>query len=126
MIRPLACLLTAAPLMALLPAVAVAQSAPRGQILFLQCRSCHSLDAKGPSKVGPDLKKLFTRPALGAAGFKYSAAFTAEEPVWTAASLDRWLTRPSGMIKGTSMAFGGVAKPEDRATLIAWLKTTTK
>ena len=110
----------------LFPAVAFAQGAPRGQILFLQCRACHAVEAGAPNKVGPNLNKMFTRPPAGAAGFKYSAAFTAAKPVWTTESLDRWLTKPSSAVKGTSMAFAGIAKPEDRATLITWLQVATR
>lgn len=109
-----------------MPIAALAQPAPRGQILFLQCRACHTLEAGGVNKVGPNLNKMFVRPALGAAGFKYSAAFVAAKPRWTAASLDNWLARPGATIKGSSMAFAGMAKPDDRATLIAWLQTATR
>ena len=113
-------------LLAVAPTAVLAQGTPRGQILFLQCRACHTVEAGGANKVGPNLSKLFTRPALGAAGFKYSAAFFAAKPGWTAASLNNWLERPSAVVKGTSMAFAGMAKPEDRATLIAWLQTATR
>jgi cytochrome c len=41
--------------------------------------------------------------------------------VWTEAVLDRWLTDPNTVVPGTSMAFGGLPKPEDRAAIIAYL-----
>jgi cytochrome c len=112
--------------MALAPAALAAQPAPRGQLLFLQCRACHTLEAGGPNKVGPNLNKLFSRAPLGAPGFKYSAAFTAVKPRWTADSLDRWLERPGAQVQGTSMTFAGMAKAEDRKILIAWLQGATR
>ena len=109
-----------------LPTALPAQPAPKGQILFLQCRACHTVKAGEPNKVGPNLSRLFTREPLGAPDFKYSAGFTAARPRWTAASLDRWIERPSAVVKGTTMAFAGMAKTEDRATLIAWLQEATR
>ena len=109
-----------------LPTALPAQPAPRGQLLFLQCRACHTVKAGEPNKVGPNLNLLFTRDPLGAPGFKYSAAFAAAKPRWTAASLDHWIERPGAVVKGTTMAFAGIAKPEDRAALIAWLQAATR
>jgi cytochrome c len=115
-----------AALLVALPTALAAQPAPRGQILFLQCRACHTLKAGEPNKVGPNLSNLFTRAPLGAPGFKYSAAFAAAKPRWTPVSLDRWLERPGAVVKGTSMAFAGMAKADDRTTLIAWLQGATR
>lgn len=110
----------------LTPSAVMAQSVGRGQILFLQCRACHTLKAGEPNKVGPNLHKMFSRPPLAAPGFKYSTAFVAAKPRWTPASIDKWLERPGAMLKGTTMAFGGMPKAADRAQLIAWLQTATK
>lgn len=115
-----------ATLLLAVPATLAAQPAPRGQILFLQCRACHTLKAGEANKVGPNLGKLFTRAPLGAPGFKYSAVFIAAKPRWTSASLDRWIERPGAVVKGTSMAFAGMAKADDRTTLIAWLQAATR
>ena len=109
-----------------LPTLAAAQTRERGSLLFLQCRACHTLKAGEPNKVGPNLHRMFARAPLAAPGFAYSAAFVAAKPRWTPALLNRWLERPGAELKGTTMAFGGMAKPADRATLIAWLQATTK
>jgi cytochrome c len=110
----------------LIAAPAIAQDGKRGQLLFLQCRACHSLKAGEPNKVGPNLGGFLKRPGASAAGFKYSSAFAAAKPVWNDANLDRWLTRPGAMVPGTTMAFAGVAKPADRAAIITYLKQATK
>lgn len=107
------------------PTLAAAQQ-PRGSILFIQCRACHTLKAGEANKVGPNLSQMFSRAALSAPGFKYSPAFVAAKPRWTPASLDRWLERPGTVIKGTTMAFAGMPKPADRAALIAWLQEATR
>ncbi len=44
----------------------------KGQIVFLQCRACHSLEAAGPNKVGPNLHGVMGRKAGLAPGFAYS------------------------------------------------------
>lgn len=108
------------------PVVASAQDAKRGSILFLQCRACHSLKAGEAHKVGPNLHGFLERPGASATGFKYSAAFAAAKPRWTDPVLDAWLTRPGVMVKGTTMAFAGMATRQDRAALITYLKTATK
>lgn len=112
--------------LALIASPAAAQDVARGQLLFLQCRACHTLKAGEPNKVGPNLHGFLKRPGGSATGFKYSAAFAAAKPVWTDAILDRWLARPAAMTPGTTMAFAGVAKPADRAAIIAYLKQATK
>ena len=109
------------------PVMASAQdAAKRGPILFLQCRACHTLKAGEAHKVGPNLHGFLARAGASAVGFKYSAAFAAAKPRWTDATLDAWLARPGQLVKGTNMAFAGMAKPADRAMLIAYLKTATK
>ncbi len=112
--------------LAVVAAPVAAQDTQRGQLLFLQCRACHNLKADQPNKVGPNLSGFLKRVGASAPGFKYSVAFAAAKPKWTDATLDAWLTRPALMVKGTSMAFAGMAKPADRAALIAYLKTATK
>jgi cytochrome c len=109
------------------PTAASAQdAAKRGPILFLQCRACHNLKAGEPHKVGPNLNGFLARAGASAPDFKYSAAFSAAKPRWTDATLDAWLARPGQLVKGTNMAFAGMAKPADRAALISYLKTATK
>ena len=97
----------------------------QGQIVFLQCRACHSLEAAGPNKVGPNLHGVIGRKAGLAPGFAYSDPMTASEVVWSAETLDKFLLRPSDFIPGTRMVFVGLRKPEDRASVIAYLQQET-
>lgn len=114
---------TAAP--ADLQALMAAADPDKGQVLFLQCRACHSLEAGGPNKVGPNLHGVFGRKAGLAPGYAYSEAITQSSVVWSAATLDEWLARPSDFLPGNRMVFVGIRTPGDRANLIAYLQRET-
>lgn len=106
----------------------VAASAPaqsRGPLLFLQCRACHTVEAGGANKVGPNLNRLFDRPPLSASGYQYSGAFQAARPKWNSVNMDAWLARPRTVVPGTTMSFAGMPRAEDRAVLMAWLRQVT-
>lgn len=115
----------AAPPAADLPTLLAAADPEKGKVLFLQCRACHSLEAGGANKVGPNLHGFLGRKAGLAPGFSYSEAVTQSGVVWSAETLDQWLARPSDFLPGNRMVFVGIRKPEDRANLIAYLKRET-
>ncbi len=96
--------------------------AAAGQALSKKCAACHSFDKGGANKVGPNLHGIVGKKAGVAAGFAYSDAMKAQGP-WTEQALSDFLTKPSKAVKGTKMAFAGLSKPEDRANMIAYLKT---
>jgi cytochrome c len=93
----------------------------RGQMLYLQCKACHDVEAGLPHKVGPNLHGIFGRTAGTAAGFKYTDAMVKSGIVWTPESMDAWLRQPGAMVQGNGMAFPGIVNEADRASLIAWL-----
>lgn len=93
----------------------------RGQMLYLQCKACHDVEAGLPHKVGPNLHGIFGRTAGTAAGFKYTDAMAKSGIVWTPESMDAWLRQPGAMVQGNGMAFPGIANEADRASLVAWL-----
>ncbi|MEM1230390.1 MAG: c-type cytochrome [Pseudomonadota bacterium] len=107
-------------------AAADAALSKRGRILFLQCRSCHSLNAGGEHKVGPNLHGLFGATAASKPGFGYSEALQRSGITWNAAQLERFLESPNALVAGTAMAFVGLPAPEDRRALIAYLKEQTR
>ena len=92
-----------------------------GRKAFLKCRACHTVKEGERNLVGPNLSRLFNREPNGAAGFTYSPAFQKAKPKWDVATLDAFLEKPSKAIPGNKMVFAGVAKPKERADLIAWL-----
>lgn len=93
-----------------------------GKILFQQsCAICHS-DNSAEVKQGPSLVDVFERHAGAASNFNYTQAMTSSGLTWDAATLDKFLSGPAALVPGTTMPIT-VAKPEDRADLIAYLKT---
>jgi cytochrome c len=99
----------------------------RGKTLYFQCRACHSLDAGGPHKVGPNLYGVFGRKAGLAEGFAYSDVMTNADVIWTEQNMSDWLARPSQFLPGNRMVFVGIKDAGDRANLIAFLlQETTK
>jgi cytochrome c len=89
----------------------------RGGTLYAACMSCHSID---DNDIGPRHRGVVGRPAASVPGYAYSPALKASGLVWTPANLDRWLTDPQKLVPGARMFFQ-VAKPQDRADIIAFL-----
>lgn len=107
------------------PAVTLASltgNAANGEKVFGQCRACHVAEA-GVNRVGPSLWGLIGRTAGSIAGFKYSPANKNSGLVWSEEQLFTYLEAPQKTIPGTYMAFAGLKKPQDRADVIAYLKT---
>jgi cytochrome c len=100
---------------------ALPAAAQDGAALYnAQCKSCHSVT--GAAGAGPTLKGVVGRKIAGVPAYAYSAGLKAKTGTWADANLDEFLTNPSGFAPGSKM-FVKVAKPDDRAALIAYLKT---
>ncbi len=95
----------------------------RGQKLSKACAACHSFDKNGPNKVGPGLWGVVDAPKAGNSSYNYSKAFKALSGTWSYADLNKFLWKPRAYTPGTKMGYAGLKKPEDRAALIAWLRT---
>lgn len=109
-----------------MPLLASADPA-KGEAVFKKCAACHTNDASGGNKIGPGLWNIVNRPVASHEGFKYSAAMTEFSQGgavnWDYEHLDGFLTAPKKYVPGTAMGFAGVKKIEDRADLIAYLRT---
>lgn len=107
----------------LMTSAALAADATAGKAVFKRCAACHTTDAK--NRVGPGLEGILGRPVGAADGFRYSKAmleFSEDGKVWNEQLLGEFLASPKGLVKGTSMAFPGLKKPEEIANLITFLK----
>lgn len=89
------------------------------QIYESRCIACHSPDA---NRVGPMHRGVFGRKAGALPGYAYSKALKGADFVWNDETLDRWLANPQELVPGQKMNFK-VAEAEDRADIIAYLKT---
>nr|WP_310523218.1 cytochrome c family protein [Polymorphobacter sp.] len=96
--------------------------ATKGEKVFAQCKTCHVAE-KGVNRVGPSLWAVVDRKSGSIEGFKYSPANKNSGLVWTADQLFTYLEAPQKTIPGTYMAFAGLKNPQDRADVIAFLKT---
>jgi cytochrome c len=94
-----------------------------GEKLSKKCSACHVFDAGGQNKTGPALWNAVNRPLGASEGYAYSDALASFGGAWDYASLNAFLAKPKGYISGTKMNFAGLKKPEDRANLIAWMRT---
>ncbi len=96
-----------------------------GQKIYGKCLACHS-NKDMANRVGPSLLGIVGRPVATAAGFKYSEAmldFAKTAGSWDDAKLDAYLADPKKDVPKNKMPFVGLPKPEDRAAVIAYLKT---
>lgn len=96
-----------------------------GRRVFAQCRSCHTIDAGAPNRVGPNLHHVFGREIGTAEGFTYSQPVQDADFAWDADRLDHWLQNPQTFLPGNRMAFAGVRDATQRRDLIAFLMVET-
>lgn len=95
----------------------------RGKRLYVFCQACHATEEVQGSKIGPNLAGIFERPVAELEDSLYSDALKQQDFVWDEENLDIWLLRPATLVPGTSMAFAGLPREENRAAIIAYLKT---
>ena len=92
-----------------------------GEKIFKKCAACHSIVEGGKNKIGPALYNVVGRQVGGISDYKYSKALAGYEKVWTFEELNGFLIKPAKWIKGTKMAYAGLRKEKDRASVIKYL-----
>lgn len=95
----------------------------RGKQVAKACAACHTFEPGGANGTGPALAGVVNQPKGHHAGFNYSEGMKAKGGNWTYSELNHFLWKPKAYIKGTAMNFIGVKKPDDRAALIAYLRS---
>jgi cytochrome c len=96
-----------------------------GEQVFRACAACHTL-APGEHRTGPSLAGVFGRKAGTAEGFhRYSEALGSADLVWREDTLDAFLADPRSVVPGNRMTFAGIAEPQARADLIAYLRAAS-
>ena len=92
-----------------------------GEKIFKKCAACHSIVKDGKNKIGPALYNVVGRKVGEVSDYKYSKALMSYEKNWTFEELNGYLLKPAKWIKGTKMAFAGLRKEKDRASVIKYL-----
>lgn len=86
-----------------------------------KCASCHTIEDGGANGTGPNLYATLGSAKQSRAGFNYSGALGNTEGDWSWESMDAWLQNPGSYARGTSMAFAGLKRDNERASVLAYL-----
>ena len=92
-----------------------------GEKIFKKCAACHSIVKGGKNNIGPALYNVVGRKSGTVTDYKYSKSLANHGKVWTFEELNGYLIKPAKWIKGTKMAFAGLRKEKDRASVIKYL-----
>ena len=92
-----------------------------GEKVFKKCSACHMIASGGKNMIGPNLWSVIGRTAGSVSDYKYSKAMLAYGKEWTFEEMNSYLIKPQAYIKGTKMAFAGLRKEKDRASVIMYL-----
>ena len=92
-----------------------------GKNVFKKCSACHSIKKGGKNKIGPALYNVIGRNIAALTDYKYSKAFKGYGKSWTFDEMNGFLIKPQAHIKGTKMAYAGLKKEKDRASVILFM-----
>jgi len=95
----------------------------RGQRVSAQCTSCHTFEAGGPNRIGPNLHDAFGRQVASHGGFDYSESMRSHGGAWDYLALNDFLLSPARNVPGTKMAFAGLRNEQDRVAMIAYMRS---
>ena len=94
-----------------------------GEKVFKKCTACHMIAPDGKNKIGPNLWGVIGRTAGAINDYNYSKAMKAYAKEWTFEEMNSYLIKPQAYIKGTKMAFAGLRKEKDRASVILYMNS---
>ena len=92
-----------------------------GANVFKKCSACHSIEKGGENKIGPALYNVIGRNVASLSDYKYSNALVEYSKSWSFEEMNGFLKKPQAYIKGTKMAFAGLGKDSERASVILYL-----
>jgi len=105
-----------------LGALLVSADLSRGERSFkAKCASCHTVEQGGSDGTGPNLYGTLGSAKQSHASFAYSGALSNTEGDWSWENMDAWLENPGSYARGTSMAFAGLKRDDERASVLAYL-----
>ena len=94
-----------------------------GEKVFKKCSACHMIASSGKNMIGPNLWSVIGRTAGSVNDYKYSKAMVASGKEWTFEEMNSYLIKPQAYVKGTKMAFAGLRKEKDRASVILFMNS---
>ena len=94
-----------------------------GEKVFKKCSACHQIAIGGKNMIGPNLWSVIGRTAGSISDYKYSKAMVAYGKEWTFEEMNSYLIKPQAYVKGTKMAFAGLRKEKDRASVILFMNS---
>ena len=94
-----------------------------GEKVFKKCSACHQIAVDGKNMIGPNLWSVIGRTAGSESDYKYSKAMVAYGKEWTFEEMNGYLIKPQAYVKGTKMAFAGLRKEKDRASVILYMNS---
>lgn len=94
-----------------------------GKKVFNKCKACHTAEKGAGAKVGPDLWNVVERPKASFDHFNYSDAMKSKGGKWTYEELNHFIFDPRKYVPGTKMTFAGLKDTQQRADVIAYLRT---
>jgi len=94
-----------------------------GEKVFKKCTACHQIAAGGKNMIGPNLWGVIGRTSGSVSDYKYSKAMIAHAKEWSFEEMNSYLIKPQAHIKGTKMAFAGLRKEKDRASVILYMNS---
>jgi cytochrome c len=106
-----------------LPVLLAKADPAKGQAAAKKCQACHTFEKGGPNKVGPNLYGTVGAQKGHIAGFNYSAALKGKGGDWSFDELNAFIQNPKAHIPGTIMAFAGIPSADERANVLAYMRT---
>ena len=100
---------------------------------FTWCRFCHTLEQGGENRVGPNLHRIFGKPAAVVEGFPYSSAWIAAREnglIWTPETMAALIEDVHALVPGNRMRYppmlGYEDSPERRQRILEYLLRETR
>lgn len=106
-------------------ALLVAGDPAIGAKIANKCKACHTFEKGGPNKTGPNLWGVVGSKVAHRDDFSYTASFAKKHEAgetWKPEMIFEFLASPKDYMPGTKMSLS-IRKPEERAHIIAYLKT---
>ena len=94
-----------------------------GKKVFKKCSACHIVAKGGKNLIGPALYGVVGRASASIPDYAYSSALKAHGKNWSFEELNAFLLKPRSYIKGTKMAYAGLRKDKDRASVILYMNS---